>query len=210
MKRTTVLYFITLGPITKCDPDSQHEHLPSHVSTGTNVPGQNCFTSGISSEKVVNNLNAPGRYCVLVAWIWSDHRLGYLSWLIHENRRELHPFDTSPVHTCLPPSADKPSEGLAVQFGIRSITPSRDPMIITRGTPGGETSSTPNLLNEVEIHLRVHLLSLCHSLFPASTEQLVMFTRRRFRLETAAKVAVEVEILLNSRFFHLIAQARMC
>ena len=51
-----------------------------------------------------------------------------------------------------------------MQFGISSI--SVDPMIIARGTPGRETGSTPNLLNEVEVHLLVHLLGLCHSLFP--------------------------------------------
>jgi hypothetical protein len=31
-ERTTVLYFITPGSITKSEPDSRHEHLPSHVS----------------------------------------------------------------------------------------------------------------------------------------------------------------------------------
>ncbi len=31
--------------------------------------------SRVSSEKVVNSSNAPGSYCVLVVWIWSDHRL---------------------------------------------------------------------------------------------------------------------------------------
>jgi hypothetical protein len=37
-----------------------------------------------------------------------------------------------------------------------------------------ETSSTPNILDEVEIHVRVNLLGLCRSLFPASTKQLIM------------------------------------
>ncbi len=51
-----------------------------------------------------------------------------------------------------------------------------------------ETGSTPKLLNEFEVHLYVHLLGLCHSLFPASTVQLVMFARG-CRLETVAKCA---------------------
>ena len=39
-----------------------------------------------------------------------------------------------------------------------------------------ETSSRATILNEFEIHLRVNLLGLYHSLFPFSTQQLVMFT----------------------------------
>jgi len=56
-----------------------------------------------------------------------------------------------------------------VQFGISSITLGIDPMIIARGTPGRETGSTPNILNEFEIHLRVNLLGLCHYVCPRQT-----------------------------------------
>jgi len=36
-ERTVVLSFITLGSITKSEPDSKREHLPSIMSTGTHV-----------------------------------------------------------------------------------------------------------------------------------------------------------------------------
>ena len=39
-ERTIVLYFITFGSITKSEPDSKSEKLPSIVSTGTNFPGK--------------------------------------------------------------------------------------------------------------------------------------------------------------------------
>lgn len=78
---------------------------------------------------------------ILVVWMFFDHRLGIRYSLIHENRRELHPFDVSPVPTCLPPAADKPSEGFAVRFGISSIALGIDPTIIARRTPGSETGT---------------------------------------------------------------------
>ncbi len=64
-----------------------------------------------------------------------------------------------------------------------------------------ETSSRATILNEFEIHLRVNLLGLCHSLFLSSTQQLAMFTmegaeeiwRGSLHLETAARVAGEVD-----------------
>jgi len=54
-------------------------------------------TSRVSAEHVVNNPNAPGSRRVLIVWIWSDHRLGIRYSLIHDNRRELHAFDASPI-----------------------------------------------------------------------------------------------------------------
>ncbi len=57
--------------------------------------------------------------------------------------------------------------------GISSITLGVDSMIITRGTFGGETSSTPKILNEVEVHLGVKLLRLCDALLPASMKQVI-------------------------------------
>jgi len=102
----------------------------------------------------------------------------------------------------LPPAADTPFEGLAVQFGISSIRLSRDET--QRSLRGGrrEVKSAARPISEIafEIHLRVNLLGLCHSLFPASTEQLVMLT--------AARIAGEVVSFRCCRFFHPFDQAR--
>jgi hypothetical protein len=78
--------------------------------------------------------------------------------LIHENRRELHPFDVSPVPTGLPPSADKPFEGLAVQFCIRSIT-----LGIDLSIPGFELREIGIILRAVPCAIRPYFQTACPS-----------------------------------------------